>query len=181
VAAQSLDAPLPRQTVPSVRTTAASRSPNPGASAEELNRTPCVRGERVGGSGGPLRLEGTLSWGRAGHTITWQAGPQMVRNSNLLRRQPVDPPRSLIKVIMPDFSERSSRRWRTANTNSFSAGNLKLPFAGFPGLPAHRRICFTESQNVWGWKGPLWVTQSNPPAKAGSPTAGCTEPRPGGS
>jgi len=29
-----------------------------------------------------------------------------------------------------------------------------------------------QSQNVWGWKGPLWVTQSNPPAEAGSPTAG---------
>ena len=25
-----------------------------------------------------------------------------------------------------------------------------------------------------GWKGPLWVSQSNPPAKAGSPRAGCT-------
>ena len=38
----------------------------------------------------------------------------------------------------------------------------------------------TESQNVQGWKGPLWVIQSNPPDKAGSPTAGCTGPRPGG-
>ena len=36
-----------------------------------------------------------------------------------------------------------------------------------------------ESQNVRGWKGPLWVTQSNPPAEAGSPRAGCTAPRPG--
>ena len=35
---------------------------------------------------------------------------------------------------------------------------------------------FRESQNGRGWKGPLWVTQSNPPAKAGSPTAGCTGP-----
>ena len=34
----------------------------------------------------------------------------------------------------------------------------------------------TESQNGRGWKGPLWVTQSNPPAEAGSPTAGCTGP-----
>ena len=41
--------------------------------------------------------------------------------------------------------------------------------------------CFTESQNVQGWKGPLWVTQSNPPAKAGSPRAGCTGPCPGAS
>jgi len=37
----------------------------------------------------------------------------------------------------------------------------------------------TESQNVQGWKGPLWVTQSNPTAEAGSPTAGCTGPCPG--
>ena len=41
----------------------------------------------------------------------------------------------------------------------------------------HYRI--TESQNGRGWKGPLWVTQSNPPAEAGSPTAGCKGPRPG--
>ena len=40
---------------------------------------------------------------------------------------------------------------------------------------------FTESQNGRGWKGPLWVTQSNPPAEAGSPTAGCRGPCPGGS
>jgi len=39
----------------------------------------------------------------------------------------------------------------------------------------------TESQNSRGWKGPLWVIQSNPPAKAGSPTASCTGPCPGGS
>jgi len=38
----------------------------------------------------------------------------------------------------------------------------------------------TESQNVRGWKGPLWVTQSSPPAEAGSPRAGCTGPHPGG-
>ena len=38
----------------------------------------------------------------------------------------------------------------------------------------------TESQNSRGWKGPLWVTQSNPPAEAGAPRAGCTGPRPGG-
>jgi len=37
----------------------------------------------------------------------------------------------------------------------------------------------TESQNGRGWKGPLWVISSNPPAEAGSPTAGCTGPRPG--
>ena len=38
----------------------------------------------------------------------------------------------------------------------------------------------TEPQNVRGWKGPLWVTPTNPPAEAGSPRAGCTGPRPGG-
>jgi len=27
----------------------------------------------------------------------------------------------------------------------------------------------TESQNVRGWKGPLWVTQSNPLPKQGHP------------
>jgi len=27
----------------------------------------------------------------------------------------------------------------------------------------------TESQNGWGWKGPLWVTQSNPLPKQGHP------------
>ena len=37
------------------------------------------------------------------------------------------------------------------------------------------------TQNSRGWKGPLWVTQSNPPAEAGSPTASCTGPCPGGS
>jgi len=30
------------------------------------------------------------------------------------------------------------------------------------------------SQNVRRQKGPLWIISSNPPAKAGSPTAGCT-------
>jgi len=37
----------------------------------------------------------------------------------------------------------------------------------------------TGPQNGRGWKGPLWVTQSNPPAEAGSPRAGCTGPCPG--
>ena len=40
---------------------------------------------------------------------------------------------------------------------------------------------FTESQNGRGWKGPLWVIWSNPPAKTGSPRAGCTGPCLGGS
>jgi len=45
-------------------------------------------------------------------------------------------------------------------------------------MESHR---ITESQNVRGWKGPLWVTQSNPPPEAGSPTAGGRGPCPGGS
>jgi len=28
---------------------------------------------------------------------------------------------------------------------------------------------FTESQRVWGWQGPLWVTQPNPLPKQGHP------------
>jgi len=39
----------------------------------------------------------------------------------------------------------------------------------------------TESQNGRGWKGPLWVIYSNPPAEAGPPTVGCRGPCPGGS
>ena len=39
----------------------------------------------------------------------------------------------------------------------------------------------TVSQCGRSWKGPLWVIQSNPPAQAGSPRAGCTRPHPGGS
>ena len=35
----------------------------------------------------------------------------------------------------------------------------------------HKSRRITESQNGRGWKGPLWVIQSNPPAEAGSPTA----------
>jgi len=38
-----------------------------------------------------------------------------------------------------------------------------------------------QSQNGRGWKGPLWVIQSNAHAEAGSPTAGCTGPCLGGS
>ena len=38
----------------------------------------------------------------------------------------------------------------------------------------------TESQKGGGWKGPLEIIQSNLPAEAGSPTAGCTRLHPGG-
>jgi len=37
-----------------------------------------------------------------------------------------------------------------------------------------------ESQSDGGWKGPLRIIQSNLPTKAGSPSAGCRVPRPGG-
>jgi len=43
------------------------------------------------------------------------------------------------------------------------------------------KVNITESQNSRGWKGPLWVIWSKPPAEAGSPTAGCKGPCPGGS
>ena len=36
----------------------------------------------------------------------------------------------------------------------------------------------TESQNVRGWKRPLWVIYSNPPDEAGSPTVRCRGPCP---
>ena len=32
-----------------------------------------------------------------------------------------------------------------------------------------RAAFFTESQNVWGWQGPLWVTQPNALPKQGHP------------
>jgi len=40
-------------------------------------------------------------------------------------------------------------------------------------------VRITESQDGRGWKRALLVTQSNPPAEAGSPTAGCTGSCPG--
>ena len=52
--------------------------------------------------------------------------------------------------------------------------DCKLPFKG----EIHQHLV-TEPQNVRGWQGPLRVTQSNPPAEAGSPTAGCTGPHSG--
>ena len=57
---------------------------------------------------------------------------------------------------------------------AFEPGSGKMP-------PRDSKPYITESLNVRGWKGPLWVIQSNPPAEAGSPTAGCTGPCPGGS
>jgi len=54
---------------------------------------------------------------------------------------------------------------------------ITFPAQKIARLQRHR---ITESQNSRGWQGPLWVTQSNPPAEAGSPTAGCTGPCPGG-
>ena len=37
----------------------------------------------------------------------------------------------------------------------------------------------TESQNGWGWKGPLEVIWSNTPAQAGPPRSACLGPSPG--
>ena len=60
--------------------------------------------------------------------------------------------------------------------------NLKKKDLNYPKGSAIRKcVDPTESQNGRGWQGPLWVTQSNPPAQARSPRAGCTAPRPGGS
>ena len=56
--------------------------------------------------------------------------------------------------------------WALAKSMLFSTGQARV----------HR---ITESQNGGGWKGPLWITQPNPPAEAGSPRAGCTAPCPG--
>ena len=56
------------------------------------------------------------------------------------------------------------------------ARRLRRALRLHPAATSHR---ITESQNGRGWKGPLWVTQSNPPAEAGSPRAGCTGPCPG--
>ena len=55
------------------------------------------------------------------------------------------------------------------------------PFGKKKKLYSEQNHRTTESQNSRGWKGPLWVTQSNPPAQAGSPRAGCTGPWSGGS
>jgi len=53
-----------------------------------------------------------------------------------------------------------------------------------PTTPCNRNLAIythriTESQNGRGWKRPLWVMESNPPAETGSPTAGCTGHCPG--
>jgi len=55
------------------------------------------------------------------------------------------------------------------------------PCGTVPSCPYLDTRHVTESQNVRGWKGPLWITQSNPPTEAGSPRAGCTGPCPDGS
>jgi len=66
------------------------------------------------------------------------------------------------------------RRWMSSEKHDVK----KYPSCSTARTPTYR---ITESQNGRGWKGPLWVTQSNPPAQAGSPRAGCTGPCPGGS
>lgn len=46
----------------------------------------------------------------------------------------------------------------------------EIQWSVFPLLGKSQHI--TESQNGWGWEGPLEVILSNPPAQAGSPRAG---------
>jgi len=48
-------------------------------------------------------------------------------------------------------------------------------------LPSAEHHRITESQHGWGLAGPSVDPQAQPPAEAGSPRAGCTVPRPGGS
>jgi len=68
----------------------------------------------------------------------------------------------------------SQKDTEKASWSLFSVGNSWQEALGLEGEQV------TESQNGGGWKRPLWVTQSNPPAEGGSPRAGCTAPRPGG-
>jgi len=76
--------------------------------------------------------------------------------------------RSRFDEFIDDWREAWSARW------------LRATSTGKSRREEDEEIC-TESQNGRGWKGPLWVTQSNPPAEAASPTAGCRGPCPGGS
>lgn len=100
----------------------------------------------------PVRRDTVLGQGWQVATclsIAWQAGSQMVRKSNLLPHWPISLPWALIKALMlMVFSARSNIRWLVANTDSVSSSNLKLTFAGFPGLPGHCRICFPQKASA---------------------------------
>jgi len=94
-------------------------------------------------------------------------------------------------VVCPSGAGRFQARSGAARVLVFARRDRR-PAQGSPGsrqeppgrsVPGALRAVFqgsaevvTESQNGQGWKGPLWVTQSNPPAEAGSPTVGCRGP-----
>ena len=88
-------------------------------------------------------------------------------------------------VLRPALLGGGSERHRLLPSRGSFAGGRRDGLSRLVSLvfwPCHEQSHrITESQNSRGWKGPLWVIQSNPPAKAGSPTAGCTGPCPGGS
>ena len=75
-------------------------------------------------------------------------------------------------VSLPRASQRSKAGWEwrwQAWWCGWLPPKLGMPLAGgqpAPGKPGHR---ITEPQNVRAWKGPLWVTQSNPLPKQGHP------------
>ena len=94
-----------------------------------------------------------------------------------------------VKSKGPELKNAAKTSLRSAlglvHTCSFVSTDVLYMGAGIQvcsfSLGSSLRCWVTGSQNGRGWKGPLWVTQSNPPAEAGSPTVGCTGPCPGGS
>jgi len=75
-----------------------------------------------------------------------------------------------------------SRRWVSGDVCCLAGGRdcISQNHRITESLWLEMTLKITESQNSRGWKGSLWVIQSNPPAKAGSPRAGCTGACPGG-
>jgi len=61
---------------------------------------------------------------------------------------------------MPGYSVVSHKTRKSTSTHKLTLSNVINSH-----ISQNHRI--TESQNGRGWKGPLWVIQSNPPAKAG--------------
>jgi len=92
-------------------------------------------------------------------------------------------------VLRQDLQDVRKACGREAGDQQVGRGALPAAARGEGGpedplLKAHKSLhrCkaqFTESEHGGGLKGPLGITQSNPPAEAGSPRAGCTAPRPG--
>lgn len=107
---ESLDVPLPRQTVPFVRTTASSRSPKPNASAPEVKETSCIREGQLSGPHLPLPMRGDAVLGQGWRWLP--ALPLLGRQdrrwsgtqTNLLPRRPTSLPWSLMKASVPGFS-----------------------------------------------------------------------------